>query len=321
MIWAALLAAITLLGTASPSSAQEGTWPIEEVGAGTKPELSVDSRGTIHIAFMTELFDGEVLHASRAGEGWQVTSLATGYFYGPLDLAIDSRDRPHIAYHDHSFEDLAYAHFDGTAWQVENIPHIGHDGWDSSIALGPEDEVYLAGIDPIQFDSQDGVEWASRSGDGWLVESVGSGAIPYEFGTDMAIDHQGQAHLVFHDGGERFDSGNADLVYAVRRNGRWSTTIADESGDVGKFASIELDREGNPHVAYFEWTETTVAEDVGFIKYARFDGSAWIVERVAPIDDMSIGFLGARRTVTLVLDEEGSAPSGLLQSLRGRLRQ
>lgn len=50
---------------------------------------------------MLEAQDGFVKNAVRAGSSWDIDTLATGYFYGPLDLAIGPDDVAHVTYHDH----------------------------------------------------------------------------------------------------------------------------------------------------------------------------------------------------------------------------
>ena len=89
---------------------------------------------------------------NEAGD-WVVDTVSEGYFYAPLDMAIDDDDRIHIA-------------------------NPGHDGWDGRIAIDPAGDVHIVSIDPSQFGSSSGVEWAVRSNGEWAVEEIGSGRIP-----------------------------------------------------------------------------------------------------------------------------------------------
>jgi hypothetical protein len=172
-----------MMAIAGIAGAQE--WRSEEVSEGTKPELALDQLGRPHIAFMTEARDGAVSLATRDGDGWSVEEVAVGYFYGPLDIALDPAGNPHIAYHDHqapSFDrelgDPVHAFKVGPEWVVETITHPGHDGWDTSIAVSATGEVHVASIDPAQFSSTEGVEWAVRAVDGrWSIEAIGSGPV------------------------------------------------------------------------------------------------------------------------------------------------
>jgi hypothetical protein len=251
-----------------------------------------------------------VFYGVRGEGGWQIETVAEGYFYGPLDLALDTGDRPHIVYHDHQGEmfdpntgDAAYAFKNGDGWDVEAVVHPGHDGWDTSIALGPEGAVHISSIDPVQFGAVDGVEWAVRQSGAWSIRPIGSGPVPYEFGTGIAVDGTGRVHLVYHDGEERLNATGrgSDLFYATYAGAGWEIEEVDSEGDVGKFASIAVDGEGRPHLAYFEWTEA----GAGYVKYAFRDGEGWRTERVERLEDVEISFLGARRMTSIAMDGEG----------------
>lgn len=308
-----VVAVVAAALTGAPAQAQVEAWRVESVGEGTKPVLALSPQGAPRIAYMTEAEHGQVNVSSRDEAGWTQVTLSEGYFYGPLDFVIDDAGAGHIVYHDHqdgmfkpALGDAVYATDLSGSWELETILHMGHDGWDGSIAIGPDGQIEIASIDPSQFGSTDGVEWARRTDAGWLVSSVGSGPLPYEFATAIAIDATGATHVAYHEGSSRLDltgTGN-NLVYG-RRSGSSATFMleaVDLAGDVGKFASLALDAEQRPHLAYFERT----ASNSGFIKYAvREDDGTWRSDRVAAVDDVTIAFLGARRIVSLVMDAAG----------------
>jgi len=280
--------------------AQEG-WQIEVVAtSGTKPELALDSQGRPHLTYMTEAMVGAVFYASRDGsDSWEIEEVSEGYFYTPMDIVIDGADNIHIAYHDHDFEDLAYAFKLDGQWNVETISHQGHDGWDPSLAIAPDGTVHVIAIDPEQFGTDAGVEWFSRTSGQWRVEGIGSGAIPYEFGTGLAMDAEGRLHAVDHDGDEQLRAtGGGNLLYAALENDTWFIEQVDTEGDVGKFASLALDSSGHPHIAYMEWT----SRPTGRVKYAHHDGESWEIESIDDLEDIEIGHLGARRMTEVALD-------------------
>lgn len=68
----------------------------------------------------------------------------------------------------------------------------------------------------------------------------------------------------------------AILVGAVQSaafaQNRWTFTIVDESGDVGRWASLALQPNGSPAVAYFE---SRPGND-DRLKYAEYSGGAWL---------------------------------------------
>jgi hypothetical protein len=285
--------------------AQDQSWQIEVVTEeGAKPEIRIDSEGRPHMAYMIEDFQGGVFHALRDGAEWVIDTVALGYFYAPLDMVIDEEDRVHIAYHDHSTTggDITYVTGSGDDWPWEVVADNGHDGWDGRIAIGPEGRLHIVSIDPSQFGSNSGIEWATRVDvNDWLVQEIGSGPIPYEFGVAISFDDNGRLHVAYHDGTENLNTTDvgADLLYATMSEGQWHIQTVDSEGDVGKFPALALDSAGLPHITYLDLTGPQTAS----IRYAYHDGSSWQFEVIDHIDDLEIAFFGARRTTAIALDE------------------
>jgi len=250
-------------------------WKIELIAEqGTKPEVRVDSQGRPHIAYMIEAFQGHLFHTMKDGGTWATDTIRNGYFYAPLYMVLDDEDRVHIAYHDHSTTagDVVYTTGSGVDWTREFVGSLGHDGWDGRIALGPADELHVVSIDPDLGGTGAGIEWATQRDGQWVVEEIGSGKIPYEFGVAIAVGVDGRLHVVYHDGDEFLNTSGdgADLLYATLNGGEWQIETVDSRGDVGKFPSLALDSAGRPHLTYLEWT----AEHSAIVKYAFHDGSS-----------------------------------------------
>ncbi|GEM_PF-245566 len=280
------------------AAAQSGStagyaWEVSTVDEdAAKPSLAVSADGVPHIAYLLEDMPGFVKHAVLNGDGWDISTVATGYFYGPLDVQVDQEGVPHITWHDHDNENEAYAVLTDGEWAVQDVDHPGHDGWDNNLAIDSKNLPHTISIDPSQFGSTSGVEYATFDGQSWSVEEVGSGPTPYEFGTGIALDSQDRPHVVW------FDADDENLKYAVKEGGSWSISTVDSEGDVGRYPSLVLDGLGNPVISYFESTD----DNAGYIKLARWDGSQWVLQRVDKLENVAMGFLGARKTNSLVLD-------------------
>ncbi len=164
------------------------------------------------------------------------------------------------------------------------------------MALDSQGLPHTISIDPSQFGSDSGVEYASFDGESWSVEEVGSGPTPYEFGTGIALDSQDRPHVVW------FDSGDKSLKYAVKEGGSWTISTVDSEGDVGRYPSLALDGQDNPVVSYLE----TTSSKAGYIKLARWDGGKWSLQRLDQLENVFPGFLGATKTSSLVLDGGGN---------------
>ncbi len=75
---------------ASAETANGYVWQVSTVDDnGAKPSLAVDADGVPHIAYLLEDMPGFVKHAVIQGDGWDISTVATGYFYGPLDIEVD----------------------------------------------------------------------------------------------------------------------------------------------------------------------------------------------------------------------------------------
>jgi hypothetical protein len=254
------------------------------------------------IAYLLERQDGFVAYADEAG-GWQPETVIEGYFYGPIGIAYDPSGVAHIAYHDHqasSFQqdlgDLTHAVRTADAsWAIDVAEDDGHDGWDSTIAIGPDGIVRAAGIDPVQFGSEEGVEYYELSADGWQIESIGTGPVAYEFNVALAVQPNGEPALTY------YDTATTELRYAARTGDTWSIETVDADGDVGRYSSLAFDTAGTPHVAYYELTTNTG----GAIRYATLTADGWVVETIDTLDQVRPGFTGARRIASLAVDSTG----------------
>lgn len=271
------------------------TWQVNTVDDdGAKPSLALDADGLPHIAYILEAMPGFVKYAVPSADGWAIDTVSTGYLYGPLDIQVSNEGTPQISWHSHDEEDAAYAILVDGQWRVQFIDHPGHDGWDNNLAIDSQGRPHVVSIDPVQFGSQSGVEYATLDGDSWSVEEVGSGPLPYEFGSFIALDSQDRPHVVW------FDDDGQDLKYAVKDAGSWQVSTVDSQGDVGRYASLAIDSQGNPAISYYESTGQTT----GNIKVAQWDHNQWVIQQVDELQNVFTGFFGARKTSSLVFDND-----------------
>lgn len=271
------------------------SWFVFDVDAGVKPALALDSRGNPHISYMLEDIPGFVRHGvwRAASADFAISEVETGYFYGPLDLAMDNADIPHIAYHDHDSQEQTLARLIDGVWEIIRLAHPGHDGWDNAIVIDADDRVHLSSVDPAQFNGS-GIEYTVWDANGWNVIDIGSGPVDYEHGTSIALDAAGNPHIVFHDHVAR------DLKYAHLTGDIWMIETVEAQGDVGRFASLQLDATGKPRISYFRNDD----DGTGAIRYARWDGSDWEISTVDAVQNVTLGFVGARNMTSLALGDD-----------------
>ncbi len=289
--------ALTLLFLLAWTPAAHAQWVQVRVDTGIKAALALGPDCTAEVSYMLEANEGYVRHARiAAGEQPEITPVATGYFYGPLDVAADTAGGVYINYHDHDLEDQVVASRQGNTWSLERIEDAGHDGWDNSILITDEGILHTSSVDPSGFGGR-GVEHARRSPNGtWNVTGVGSPSIMYAHATSIVIGANGEPAIAY------YNDGTADLELAERARGNWTISVVDSTDDVGRFPSLALDKNGDLHVAYYQHLGGG-----GAIRYAHRSNGAWTITDVDTLSNIGLGFAGARRIVALALDETNTA--------------
>jgi hypothetical protein len=254
-----------------PSAAAADGWSLTAIARGVKPTLALDGEDVPAVTYVRQGVGGWVEFAS-AKDQWTPTRIAEGNYAGPADLEFDGEGRPHVAWHDHENAEvsarngnLVHAVREGGTWQVATARDQGHDGFQTSIAVGGG-VVHAAGIEPIQYQTDQGVEHYVLENGAWSVASIGTGALEYEYDVSLALTAKGLPALTY------FDDRAGALVYAEEEGGSW-TLERIASGETGEFSSLGFDSQGTPHVAF--------SDERGRVSYAaRFD-SAWHVEELA----------------------------------------
>ncbi len=268
------------------------SWTHMDVAPGIKPTLALDTADQVHIAFVNEANSGWLKHATRADSSWDISTPAEGYFYGPIDIAINQNNHLYIAYHDHNTmggNEAIVSYIDG-AWTNTVIDDNGHDGWDNSIAFDSQGVPHTASIDP----NGGGTEYATIIDGNWVKQSLGTPSTFYQYATDIVIGSDDQPHICFY-----YDDDNT-LFYMKRDSIGWQSGKVDEAG--GLFPSMILDDQDLPHIAYFTEGDE---EDTGEVKYAFFNGSEWNISTVANLSNAPLGRTGSRRITSLQRDHQG----------------
>jgi hypothetical protein len=120
-------------------------------------------------------------------------------------LALDSQDRPHVAYlkFGGAGAGVRYAYRDGDNWIIEDIPgldqlEVGRSSARRTVtlALNAEDRPHIAASDTGS------VLYAVRTAAGWEVDTVTgrlSDGLPLGQLTALALDPQGRPHISFYE--------------------------------------------------------------------------------------------------------------------------
>lgn len=254
-----------------PAAAAGDGWELNAVARGVKPTLALDAESRPAVAYVRQGVGGWVDFASAADD-WNSVRISEGNYAGPADLDFDDDGRPHVAWHDHElaevsprYGNLVHAVRDGGAWRVGKARDQGHDGFQTSIAVaGPV--VHAAGIEPIQYQTDQGVEHYVLENGTWSVASIGTGPLEYSYDVSLAVTRAGAALTYFDDRAEA-------LVYAEQGDASWRLERVATGQESGEFSSLAFDAVDRPHVAF--------SRANGDILLASRDEAGWEIERVA----------------------------------------
>jgi hypothetical protein len=280
-----LLASTLVLFSGIAISAAPG-WQIESVdgpGPGKYASLKFDTAGNAHLAYVID--DGS-RYPLRYGywdhllNRWFVMTVDQGASF--CSLVLDSKQQPHISYADAgtgSGAKLRYAHWDqqSRTWKKQAIP-LNSDviAYYTSIALDSND---YPSISFYEYRGPKGTDISVRmrvvvwNGNNWQVQTVDGQNQSGKFNA-LAIDAQNHKHLVY----ANVNALTTGMRYAYWTGTTWNLEIFDgpaqnDGGYVGYAASLALDKAGNPHVTYMNYSSPT-------LKYAVRKDGRWEVESV-----------------------------------------
>lgn len=269
----ALVCAVFLLSSAGLSTGFV-LETIDENNAGANNQLALDSAGRPHVCYKytypTHPPRTELRYARKAGT-WEIEVLLhveSPSFSGVQDpaIAIDSSDRPHVAYiaQTPSGDGLGLVHGykNESGWHWETVDPNPMANGDASMAVGDEGDIHIAYRDS----DIDDLKYAHGVDGIWTIETVDA---PGSVGGYASLDLQpnGDPAIAYYN----YDA--YEIKYASSVDGVWSTEVAVSDINLFGCSSLEIDGDGVPHLSY---TTTTTSK----LAYAVKTGSTWVVEVV-----------------------------------------
>lgn len=229
---------------------------------------------------------------------------------GPAAIALDSEDRPHVAFADASSGIVWYGRRDAGIWDLQAIPGTGNADGGVRLALDGLDAPHVVYFDA----SRRVVTYAWGTGAGWSTSMVDESH--FEGHTGLVLEPDGTPHVAY-----AWDNGR--LRHAWLSGGSWITETVDPSVVTARYASVALDPASRPEIAYYgngrlwhahwigyRWDITVVdpttspefvglrvdasggrwiayrADVEGELRIARWNGSAWLREVVDSTGDV-----------------------------------
>ena len=257
----------------------ESEWDIQTVAgggwSGDGTALALDAYGVPHISYTEGTFaTAQVRYVRWYQNEWNVQTLDSSLCYQRTSVALDTAGHPHISYYyDNGWPDIgvAYAYWTGSQWVSQTIGRTAwggpNDTWGAATSIALEASTAYPHIGYYN----DGLWHASYDGTAWHTETVDS---DWDAGmyASLALDANSRAHIGY------YDDDNSDLKYAHWDGSQWIIEVVDSSGDVGQDTSLALDANGYPHISY--WLNSPDGWIYDELRYARWNGSAWITETV-----------------------------------------
>ncbi len=273
---------------AQGTSAASG-WNIQTVGAPAQKwfqavgarYLQLDAAGNPRLAYGGD----HLYYAWRDGAAWHTEIVdSTDHVGAGASLALDRAGRPHISYCDQAAATVKYAHWTGTAWEIQ-VATTGDRCARTALALDVTD------APQISYATDAGVRYARWTEQGWTVRTIASGRY-----ADLALDRAGQPHVAY--------LVNNDSLRHIWFDGQdWhdESVITLGEGETSGTSyylaslSLALDGQDTPHVSYtfvgypnyMPWTA---------LGYARRTAGAWVFAEI---------IYNAKGAVALALDAAG----------------
>lgn len=280
-------------------------WSIQiiEAGifAGQDPKIKLDSYGRPHISYFFYNREKNIRglkYAHWTGSEWKIIFIDEKGANG--SIAIDSKNRPHIAYSAKFGNGLGYAYWDGEKWYKQFVNVLGDQSQykeltpkdkyfgrtDLSLVLDDDDKPHVA---YFQRESED-LRYICLLEDKWNIQVIDNEGL-VGLSPSIAVDRKGRVHITY------LHADDYDLKYAYWDGGKWNIQIIDEEKNIGCDSIVVLDKFEKPHVVYQRCADEE-------LKYAFFDGTNW---NVATVEARKIGWNTAQSdTISMVLDAEGN---------------
>ena len=261
------------------------------ISIGWHSSLVLDSNDNPHISYYHKT-NGDLKYANWNGSGWNVQTVDSAGDVGlDTSLAFDSSGNPHISYCGDT--GLKYAVWNGSGWNIQIVDTTGEPrafvGASSSLALDSKDKPHISYIDQYRGTV---LKYAFLNGSSWEIHTLSERARG-GYSTSLALDSNDKVHIAHGD----YTTHVLNYViidpallppptplpdpvpptppspFTTPASPAGTIKTVDSFGNVGKYSSLALDAEGNPHISYHDVTNND-------LKYAYCNGSTWHVETV-----------------------------------------
>jgi hypothetical protein len=259
----------------------QSQWEIETIdeGHGKKvgkfSSLVIGSDGSFHVGYFNATREA-LWYAFRPAGTTKWFTIEVDASGGYESLALDANGYPHFTYDGPNESGLRYARWDGGKWVRQTIDSEPIEFF-NFIRIAPDGFPRISYYHRlVRGEIGEGsyalhLKYASFDGARWYTETVDPRSGTGKFNS-LTLDRQGLPNIAYSD----VTSG--DLCFTRWDGHQWLFSKPDTSqaseGWVGIGSSIEVDNEGNPHIAYVDVAHRS-------IKYATWtQKNGWKIEVV-----------------------------------------
>jgi hypothetical protein len=298
ILWLVMGVMVLLARTSQASDWQIDT--VDSTGVGKFSSMKIDADGNAHLAYVADDGRESLRYAfwDHSVKRWFLMTVAERASF--TSLVLDSKQRPHISYADAGSiigSKLQYVRWDGTSWKKQTVP-LSADmvAYYTSIALDANDNPSMSFYE-VEGPRGSGFRVRMRvvtwTGKYWQLRTVDGQNQSGKFNA-LAIDTRGRTHLAY----ANVNATTAGARYAFWDGNSWNLESVDsrEQNDmlyVGYGICIAVDKDGNPHMSYMNYSNPAV-------KYAVRKDGRWqtqVVDRLAGV--------GYPDRNSIVVDDQG----------------
>ncbi len=275
------------------------TWVIQTVDLdGSWVSFDLDPNHNPHVAYVSRM-QMKLVCAEWNGSDWTKSEVASGTLFNWTSIVVDSNDVTHITY---SADGYGLRYASGSAAQGWSTVAVDTTASPSFIALDSNASLHFVFVTPGV-----GLLYSSWDGSAWNNVVVDAGQCNF---LSLAFDANGTPYVgycqTYQSGSTMFIS---DLKLAKQNGAAWGTqTVSTVSLDIYRvgYNSVAVDANGNPHMSFVDPND-------GFLKYARWTGTTWMIQTVD-----SSGFVGEYNS--LALDSLGNVQISYYDNTNNNLK-
>jgi len=204
---------------------------------------------------------GYQLTADEAFSAWLENIIDSTNTTIYMSVDIDTNGYARISYLDSNNNDLKYAYFDGTNWNIQTIATNNATGAYTSLKIDSNGYTHISYQD--NFGDIPVLNYASYNGTGWDIQTVGSSGTGLY--TSLELDSNGYAHIATHE------EGDMALHYVSYNGTGWNTDVI--AYGAGTETSLDLDSDGYAHISYKDFEQ-------GALHYSKYNGTGWNIQAV-----------------------------------------